>query len=151
MQSSARLFNCARCQSQVVICSQCDRGNRYCGRACARVARRQSMRAAGERYQKGRRGRFAHADRQRRYRQRRKQKVTHQGSPAVVPDETLPTESRASTRRIESCATDADDGIRCHFCARICSHFVRQQFLRRRPAREMINRPPAVGKQGQGP
>jgi len=45
MQSSARLFNCARCQSQVVICSQCDRGNRYCGRACARVARRQSMRA----------------------------------------------------------------------------------------------------------
>jgi len=29
MQSSARLFNCARCRRQVVICSHCDRGNIY--------------------------------------------------------------------------------------------------------------------------
>ena len=35
MQSSARLFNCARCRRQVVICSHCDRGNRYCGKRCA--------------------------------------------------------------------------------------------------------------------
>jgi len=151
MQSTARLFNCAGCQRQVVICGHCDRGNIYCGRGCAQTARRRSMRAAGKRYQKGRRGRLTHAERQRRYRQRRKKKVTHQGSLSVVPDETLPAESRTSTRRIESCVTDANDGMRCHFCARICSPFIRQQFLRRRPTREVINRPPASGKQGQSP
>jgi hypothetical protein len=151
MQSSARLFNCARCRRQVVICSHCDRGNLYCGQGCAQAARRRSVRAAGERYRKGRRGRFAHAERQRRYRQRRQRNVSHPGSPPATIDETLPVESRASARRIESFAADAGDGIRCHFCARMCSRFVRQQFLRRRPAREVINLPPAVGTQGQGP
>ena len=45
MQSSARLFNCARCRCQVVICSHCDRGNLYCGKRCSQAARRQSVRA----------------------------------------------------------------------------------------------------------
>ena len=44
MQSSARLFNCARCRCQVVICSHCDRGNIYCGKRCSQTARRQSRR-----------------------------------------------------------------------------------------------------------
>ena len=44
MQSSARLFNCARCRCQVVICSHCDRGNIYCGKRCSETARRQSQR-----------------------------------------------------------------------------------------------------------
>jgi len=99
MQGSARLFNCARCRCQVVICSHCDRGNIYCGKRCSEAARRQSQREAGRRYQKTRRGGFAHAERQRRYRQRRRAKVTHQGSPPDVADETLPAESRASARR----------------------------------------------------
>jgi hypothetical protein len=94
MQSSARVFNCARCQRQVVICSHCDRGNIYCGKRCSQSARRQSRREASRRYQRTRRGRFAHAARQRRYRQRRRAKVTHQGSPPLVPDETLPVPSR---------------------------------------------------------
>jgi len=75
MQSSARLFNCARCRCQVVICSYCDRGNIYCGKRCSETARRQSRREASGRYQKTRRGRLSHAERQRRYRQRRRQKV----------------------------------------------------------------------------
>jgi hypothetical protein len=77
MCSSARIFICARCRRQVVICSHCDRGNRYCGPSCAHSARRHPQREAAQRYQRTRRGRFAHAARQRRYRQRAN--VTHQG------------------------------------------------------------------------
>jgi hypothetical protein len=151
MQSSARLFNCARCRRQVVICSHCDRGNIYCGRRCSETARRQSRREAGRRYQRTRRGRFTHAARQRRYRQRRRAKVTHQGSPPEGADETLPAESRTSARRLESPPAVASNGIRCHLCGRVCSHFLRHSFLRRRPTREPIVLPPPVRAQGQGP
>lgn len=151
MQSSARLFNCARCRCQVVICSHCDRGNIYCGKRCSKTARHQSRRKASGRYQRTRRGRFAHAARQRRYRQRRTAKVTHQGSPLDVADETLPAESRASARQGESPAAVPGDGIRCHLCERVCSHFLRQWFLHRRPTREAIDLPPPVQAQRQGP
>ena len=151
MQSSTRLFNCARCRRQVVICSHCDRGNIYCGKGCSQTARRESQREAGRRYQKTRRGGFAHAERQRRYRQRRRAKVTHQGSPPDVADETLPAESRASARRSEVPAEVPGDGIRCDLCGRVCSHFLRQSFLRRRPTREAIDLPPPVRAQSQGP
>jgi len=144
MQSSARLFNCARCRCQVVICSHCDRGNIYCGKRCSETARRQSRRAAGRRYQQTRRGRFAHAERQRRYRQRRSAKVTHQGSPPILADETLPAESRVLARWIESPAAVPGDGIRCDLCARVCSSFLRQMFLHRPPTRKAIDLPPLV-------
>jgi hypothetical protein len=151
MQSSARLFNCARCCCQVVICSHCDRGNVYCGKRCSEPARRQSQREAARRYQRTRRGRFAHAERQRRYRQRRRAKVTHQGSPPAISDETLPVESRTLARRSEEPAAVPVDGIRCDLCGRVCSHFVRQSFLRRRPTREAIDLPPPFRAQSQGP
>jgi len=151
MQSSARVFNCARCRCQVVICSHCDRGNIYCGKRCAQTARHQSQREAGRRYQRTYRGRLAHAARQRGYRQRRRTKVTHQGSPLPIPDETLPAESRTSARRSEEPAAVPVDAIRCHLCGRVCSHFLRQSFLRRRPTREAIDWPPAVRAQRQGP
>ena len=63
----ARLFLCARCRRQVLICSRCDRGQRYCGARCSGPARRESLRAAGRRYQHSRRGRHCRAERQRRY------------------------------------------------------------------------------------
>jgi len=151
MQSSARLFNCARCRRQVVICSHCDRGNIYCGKRCAHAARRQSQREAARRYQTTRRGRFAHAERQRRYRQRRSAKVTHQGSPPHLAGGTLPAESGTPAQRSEEPAALAADGIRCHLCGRVCSHFLRQSFLRRRPTREAIDLPPLAAVRGQGP
>ena len=52
-----RLFLCARGQRQVLICSRCDRGQRYCGAHCSGLARSESLRAAGCRYQQSRRGR----------------------------------------------------------------------------------------------
>ncbi|HOK12469.1 MAG TPA: hypothetical protein PK221_09365 [Ottowia sp.] len=91
MDQPARLYLCARCRIQVVLCSYCDRGNRYCGRACRRLARAEARRQTVQRYQRSWRGRLAHAQRSRRWRQRRAaaaagpgssdaHNVTHQGS-----------------------------------------------------------------------
>jgi hypothetical protein len=89
MENTARLFNCARCHCQVVICSHCDRGNIYCGRRCAEHARKTSSRSAGKRYQRTYRGRIKHAERQRRYRALQNI-VTHQRSASSPPNDSLP-------------------------------------------------------------
>jgi hypothetical protein len=136
--SSARVFNCARCRCQVVICSHCDRGNIYCGGGCSQTARRQSLQAAGGRYQRSRRGRGRHAERQHHYRRRRQQKVTHQGSPSLGADETLRPESKASARWFDPAPTDRADALRCSQCGRSCSSFLRQGWLRRPRIREPI-------------
>ena len=82
-----RVFNCERCVRQVRVCRRCDRGQRYCRRGCARQARTQSVRRAGAAYQLSFRGRVCHAQRQSRYRERERQKVTHHGfSHGVSPD-----------------------------------------------------------------
>lgn len=124
MELSARLYNCARCHRQVTICSHCDRGNIYCGKSCADRARRTSIGTAGKRYQSTRRGRFKHAERQRRYRSQRK-KVTHQGSPEPPPNDSLITRSEEPLLL----AVIEDEGIRCHFCGRLCSDFLRLDYL----------------------
>jgi hypothetical protein len=79
--ASDRLFNCARCHKQLRVCRRCDHGQRYCPDPCARQARRQCLRAAGRLYQQSFRGRLQHARRQARWRECRRQKVTHQGFP----------------------------------------------------------------------
>ena len=78
-EPSYRLYNCRRCAVQVRICSRCDRGNIYCAGECAQIRRRESRRRASARYQRTRRGAHRHAARQRRWRIRRRQEVTHQG------------------------------------------------------------------------
>lgn len=67
------------CQRVFLLCLSCNRGHLYCSRVCSQRARRQRQRAAGQRYQRSRRGRFKHAARQARYRARRRalQIVTH--------------------------------------------------------------------------
>jgi hypothetical protein len=93
MDQPARLYLCARCRVQVILCSRCDRGNRYCGRQCWHEARTEARRQAAQRYQRSWPGRIAHAQRSRRWRLRRAARdgagvagddahnVTHQGSP----------------------------------------------------------------------
>ena len=61
MGDTARLFLCARCREQVHICSACDRGQIYCAEDCSQLSRCASVRAAGRRFQRTRKGRFAHA------------------------------------------------------------------------------------------
>lgn len=132
MENSARLFNCARCHRQVTICSDCDRGNIYCGQACSKIARKESLQAADQRYQNSQRGRLKHAARQQRYRQRQKEnaekKVTDHGSPVSPPDVLLPPEVNEPPKRVAASVTH---DIHCHFCGRSCLVFLRAGFLRR--------------------
>jgi len=75
MSSNLRLYFCARCQDQVLICRRCDRGQVYCAGECAAQARKASLRSAGARYAASRPGRLANAARQRCFRARQQQKV----------------------------------------------------------------------------
>jgi hypothetical protein len=95
VEASARLFLCERCRSLVLICSCCDRGQIYCV-DCAEDARRQSVRAAGKRYQATRKGRLGHAARQSAYRAKRKH-VPLQARPGPA-DEVVPASARQADR-----------------------------------------------------
>lgn len=130
MERTARLFNCARCQRQRLICRACDRGQRYCGSACAQAARSTARRAAGARYQQSRPGRFTHAARQRRYRARR-QKVTHRTSLAAPAGVSLPPSVPVSAVRAVSGSPSRAVANVCYGCGRACSAYLRLGFLRR--------------------
>lgn len=135
METSARLFNCARCSSQVVICSCCDRSNIYCCPECSQLARKRSLRDAGKRYQNSLKGRHKHADRQKRYRERLAKKVkivTHHTSP-ILPDNDLLPQPSGQKKRLTQLITKT---IYCHFCGRCCSPFLRFRFLHRRLGNE---------------
>ena len=88
----ARIFLCACCRAQVVVCSHCDRGQRYCAGGCSGRTRQRLQREAGRRYQRSRLGRHKHAQRMRRWRDRRSahaNKVTHQGSHGTGANDVL--------------------------------------------------------------
>lgn len=127
MDHSGRLFNCARCRHQVVICSDCDRNNIYCSRQCAAIVRRASLKAAGKRYQQSRHGRLKHADRQRRYRARQREKVTHHGSPVLSSNDLL---FSVQNRQAACLMQFITQNIHCHFCKRSGIEFLRTGFLR---------------------
>ena len=126
-----RLYHCRRCGMQVCICAQCDCGNLYCPGECAKLARRESVRRAGARYQRTFRGACRHAERQRRYRERQKLEVTHHTFPLVT--------SQCSVLRHPVIASDSIDvdfeeppcrpirlpQTRCAFCGRPLPAFAR--------------------------
>jgi hypothetical protein len=132
----ARRFLCARCRAPTLVCSRCDRGQIYCAAGCAAVARQQSQREAGRRYQCSRPGRFMHAARTQRWRERQAllavplagsemaaaQSVTHQGSPTPASDAVLvgvPTPMAtaaapaASAPSTQPCTTVTTSGASC--------------------------------------
>lgn len=137
--TTRRLFICARCYRQVLICSCCDRGQIYCCKECSKTSRRLAQKEAGERYQDSRRGRFNHAVRQRLYRKRTK-KVTHQGSKALANGDQLKASesvSNISPRQAKSHEPRGrgliDRSIpRCDFCGRLCSELIRTGAIRHR-------------------
>ena len=130
MTSSARLFNCARCHALTIICRACDRGHRYCSSNCGAQARRDSQNRSTAQYQKTRRGQHANAQRQRRYRERQRKKVTHQGSVDIALPAVLP----ARTKKVAdvSCAVVLVKypALHCHFCLKAYNGFLRRDFLR---------------------
>lgn len=145
MDSSCRLFLCADCRTQVVVCRPCDRGQIYCDDRCGPQARRRKCREAGQRYQASPRGRVKHAARQHRYRARKRDsanKVTHQGSPPPPPDDVLPVNSTAPAKPRESSETTSPEAtppclvtLTCRFCRRLQSGLLRRNPLRRRVRR----------------
>ena len=154
-EQTGRFFLCARCQAQVLVCSQCDRGQRYCAAGCADITRLNLQREAGKRYQRGRAGRHKHAERMYQWRKRRvaaAKIVTHHSSlatpsdavlagnespPAISPD--LQPQSPCRPIASESIALSATANTRncvpaqvwhCHWCHSACPALVRQGFLR---------------------
>jgi len=141
MKDCARLYHCARCRCQVVICQRCDRGNIYCTQGCASLTRVESQRSAGQRYQSSLPGRHKHADRQRRYRQRLEGKVTHHGSPPTPVGDVLLVELRKRGNREGFSVIPPGRVIQCHHCGQVCSPFVRLTVLRGRYPPRSSSRP----------
>ncbi len=157
MPRSARLFLCARCRDQVLLCSHCDHGQLYCGRTCSAAARQDRRRETAQRYQRSRGGRLKHAARSACWRTRQgsrcqvdtgddANKVTHQGCPhshggasLVACDTPSPIElcvpTAAVTGDAPAPAPEPAAVVAVLVCRR-CTHallpFVRLERLRRR-------------------
>jgi hypothetical protein len=130
MTKSARLFFCSLCRAQVVVCSDCDRGQIYCGSSCARSGRVTSLRLANRRYQQTRQGRINHARRQQRYRQRQQalsKKVTYQGSKKRHHHDLLSSQPRQAKK--PRLVLEKNE-IYCHFCHQPVCLYLRNDFLR---------------------
>ena len=127
MQASSRLYHCCRCHAQVIICSHCDRGQRYCPGECRHQARSESLKRAGKKYQSTRSGRFKNAARQHRFRQRNKQKVTHHGSAQKRLHDLLKTRLTEINKTQKRSLPDT--AIHCHHCGGVCEPFLRLDFL----------------------
>ena len=127
---SARLFQCARCHALTKICSQCDRGNVYCG-VCAIPARKKARQDTSKRYQQSPAGRLNHAARQRRYRERQRlkiQKVTHQGCEKTVNVRVQENDLQSDNEVSNSTILCKKGGNSCGFCGLNCSPFLRRDF-----------------------
>ncbi len=169
MVKSHRLLICARCSCQVRICTRCDRGNVYCSKFCAGLARSRSLRGAGRRYQQTRAGRRNHAARQQRYQLRQPKKVTHQGphkdlaeirpgadtameltkQPAVAKEVPREHDVRSVSKNNETQTAGGQKAktTHCHFCGGSCGEFTRLGPLRswrtRRGRRRQARQPAA--------
>lgn len=130
MELTPRLFLCALCHEQVIICTYCDRGNIYCSFSCSLTARKNSLREAGNRYQHSIKGRLNHALRQRHYMQRLrafKNKMTHQGSSETTPDGLLLSVKNKATKTDKR---QINGPIICCLCHATVASLLRSGFLR---------------------
>ena len=123
------MYNCARCHRQVLVCRHCDRGHIYCFDGCAAIAHGESSRRASKRYGATRRGRHANAERQRRFRERQREKVTHHGSGVRGTFAVVLRVLSGAGREPKSTHHGLEQGIFCHRCHRQCSAFLRRAFL----------------------
>ena len=95
VHDSYRMFLCALCRKQTRICRSCDRGHRYCSTECSQKARQASVTAARIQYRQTDKGKKKHAERQRAYRARKKQR----------PPETVPTSGKGNANPVAEPAT----------------------------------------------
>jgi hypothetical protein len=160
MDRAARLFLCARCRDQVLLCSHCDRGQQYCSRACSSLSRLERRRETAERYQSSRSGRLKHAARTACWRERRRserqasasgdidKEVTHQGcldagaaalllacDPPSACESTVLTESAHDATRVSAGAAQFA-ALVCRRCAHLLLPHVRLGYLRTNSVRQ---------------
>jgi hypothetical protein len=126
--NTARLFNCNHCHIQAIICNHCDHGHIYCSE-CAPKMRAASLRRAGTRYQQTMKGRQNHAARQKRFREKLRNKVTHQGSSHVTIRDVLKHKQDSLKTACTTLADGCSSGISCHLCGILCSPFIRLHSL----------------------
>lgn len=129
MCRSARLYNCARCGCQVIICSHCDRGNIYCAGDCARLSRQEKVKATQKRYEQTQKAKIAKSKRQYNYRQRQKDKATDQGSRVLALYDLLLIELGKLKEKVQKCHFSQAAHPCCHFCGSPCTDFLRLFFL----------------------
>ncbi len=138
MSVSSRLYHCCRCHAQVIICSGCDRGQRYCPGACRHLARAESSKRAAKKYQSSRAGRFNNAARQQRFRRQKKQKVTQQGSAPKHLHDLLKIQLKRPKEAQKPLLPSTT--VHCYFCGEVCSPFLRIDFLQRSPCQRSLRR-----------
>jgi hypothetical protein len=131
MCRSARLYNCARCSRQVIICSHCDRGNIYCADNCFDLSRKEKLKQAQKRYEQTAHAKELKAKRQKQYRQRKKEKATHQGSIQLALYDLLLIELEKLKNKVKKRHFTQYQSMRCHFCGSTCSDYLRLFFLER--------------------
>ena len=133
------MFNCARCRRLVVICTRCDRGQRYCSADCGQVQRKRSVREAGGRYQRTPIGARNNAARQKHWRTRIVTTVTHHPSPTHKHLREEPPGKNAQkevcdatsnrtlviSHRMPITIPAGEPGPRCDFCGRPCGSYAR--------------------------
>jgi hypothetical protein len=132
MSYSIRIYNCGICHKQTKICSKCDRGNIYCSSECSEFARKESIKSAGKRYQQTKKGKLAHAQRQKNYIVRKitQEKMTHQGSNPKPPDVLLsPAEDNMPPEIPNGGAVIQSTIHYCDFCRNYSSSSLRFVFL----------------------
>lgn len=136
--NTARLFSCAKCQDQVIICSYCDRGNIYC-QCCSKSARKISIRTANARYQQTFKGKLKHANRQKAYRLRKKQKVTDHGSIVESSNDVLTKEGNKSLAVIKNSVNSIlKQNLICNCCGKRCNPLLRSNFIGDRNSKALL-------------
>lgn len=122
MKECSRRYCCLNCNCQVIICSHCDRGNRYCKQCSPKIALKVRQRA-NKRYQITYQGRLNHAARQKRYRERErlKKKVTYTGSNSISFRDLLNKKRKDVNINFKPDKKQKSKDIFCHCCGKSCS------------------------------
>ena len=133
LSRSSKANNKKRARTSMQVCGHIF----ICAQGCAPIRRRECLRRAAQRYQEGSRGACKHAARQRAWRCRHAQKVTHQASIAMVPARRV-VSSSTTTPALEPHAETARVkppplAPRCCFCGGMLGAFARLGALGRRP------------------
>jgi len=133
-----RLFHCARCQKQIRLCRECDRGQRLCDQPCRAEQRRAGQRRAAAVYQLSRRGRGLHAARMQRYRERSRgvvakfsdEKVTHhtvtQAPAEPRSEQTHAAKGRGANREDKHEQKNSELTLRCTVCRKLLPRWTKR-------------------------